>query len=139
MCGRSFPIGNVSLVCGASPSLPFCTFLTVSTVGLCVGSCGCMMNIQRCVIKVIQEETDLLSPLLSDGSGRRTGQTHIWRGYDYLFLVEACIYIPFLSSMVKLGMESQLKRLVFRYYVRVIDQTFSVFIIFFFRLEVDFM
>lgn len=106
----------------------------------CVGSRGYVMNMQRCVIKVIQMKTNLLSPLLSDKSGRWMGQTHRHgvgksRGYDCLFLIEARIYIPFLSSMVKRGMESQLKRLVFRYCARVIDQTFSVFIIFFFQVR----
>lgn len=98
------------------------------------------MNIQRCVIEVIQVKTDLLSPLLSDQSGRRVGQTHRHvggksRGYDCLFLIEACIYTRFLSSMVKLGMKSQLKSLVFRYCARLIDQMFSVFILYFFQVR----
>lgn len=96
----------------ALPSLSYSSELYVSTVGLCVGSRGYVMNIQRCVIKVIQVKTNLLSPLLSDKIGKRMGQTHRHgggksRGYDSLFLIEACIYFPFLSSMVKLGMESK--------------------------------
>lgn len=88
-------------------------------VWLCVGRCGYVMNIQRCVIKVIQVKSNLLSPLLSDKSGRRTGQTRRHGGgksrrYDCFCLIAACTYIPFLSSMVKLGKKSQLKRLVFR-------------------------
>lgn len=113
ICGRSFPTGNLSSCVELFPPFPFLLFwLCVSTMGLCVGSHGYVMNIQRCVIKVIQAQTSLLSPLLSDKSGRRMGQTHRHgrgksRGYDCRFLIEACIYFPFLSSMVKLGMESK--------------------------------
>lgn len=72
----------------------------VSPLQLCVGSCGYVVNIQRCVIKVIQVKTNLLTLLLYDKSGKRMGQTHRHgggksRGYDCLFLKAAHIYILF--------------------------------------------
>ncbi|KAJ7399541.1 cTAGE family member 5 [Pitangus sulphuratus] len=68
---RSYQSGTKPYVAAADLALP-----TELHLGRMSMSHGYVMTIQKCVIKVIQVKTNVLSPVFSDKSGRGMGQTH---------------------------------------------------------------